>query len=38
MRKTLLDGLGFAVAAKRERLQSEDIKFRTPPGKRKIGF
>ncbi len=38
MRKTLLDGLGFAVAAKREKLQSEDIKFRTTPGKRKIGF
>lgn len=38
MRKTLLDGLGFAVAAKRQRLQTEDIKFRTAPGKRKIGF
>lgn len=38
MRKTLLDGLGFAVAAKRQRLQSEDIKFRAAPGKRRIGF
>ncbi|MDQ9170550.1 AAA family ATPase [Oxalobacteraceae bacterium R-40] len=38
MRKTLLDGLGFAVAAKRDRLQSEDIKFRGGAGKRKIGF
>lgn len=38
MRKTLLDALGFAVAAKRDRIQPEDIKFRSSPGKRKIGF
>ncbi|MGV3742836.1 MAG: AAA family ATPase [Burkholderiaceae bacterium] len=38
MRKIILDGLGFAVAAKRDSLQADDIKFRQGPGKRKIGF
>lgn len=38
MRKTLLDGLGYAVAAKRERLKPEDVNQRSFPGKRKIGF
>ena len=38
MRKTLLDGLGFAVAARRTRMQTEDINFRSSFAKRKIGF
>jgi ATP-dependent Lon protease len=38
MRKTLLDGLGFAVAGGRAALTPEDIRFRSDPCKRKIGF
>jgi len=38
MRKTLLDGLGFAVQAKRTRVLAEDINIRTQGSKRKIGF
>jgi ATP-dependent Lon protease len=38
MRKTLLDGLGFAVAARREKVLAEDINIRPANGKRKIGF
>lgn len=38
MRKTLLDGLGFAVAARRKKVLPEDINIRQTAGKRKIGF
>jgi ATP-dependent Lon protease len=38
MRKTLLDGLGFAVAAGREKVIADDIKLRPTTGKRKVGF
>lgn len=38
MRKALLDGLGFAVAAKRTALMPEDVRLKTDAGKRKIGF
>jgi ATP-dependent Lon protease len=38
MRKTLLDGLGFAVAAGRSALMPEDIRVKPDPCKRKIGF
>lgn len=37
MRKTLLDGLGFAVQAKRTQVLAEDINVRSS-GKRKMGF
>jgi ATP-dependent Lon protease len=38
MRKALLDGLGFAVAAGRSSLQADDVRFKQEQGKRKIGF
>jgi ATP-dependent Lon protease len=38
MRKTLLDGLGFAVAAHRSALIPEDVRIKPDPCKRKIGF
>lgn len=38
MRKALLDGLGFAVAAGRDALVPEDIRLKTDPGKKRIGF
>ncbi len=38
MRKALLDGLGFAVAAGRRSLVPEDVRLKADPGKRKIGF
>lgn len=38
MRKTLLDGLGFAVAAGRTALVPEDMRVKSEAGKRKIGF
>lgn len=38
MRKALLDGLGFAVAAGRSALLPEDVRVKADPCKRKIGF
>jgi ATP-dependent Lon protease len=38
MRKTLLDGLGYAVAAQRDYISVEDIRPRPMPGKGRIGF
>jgi ATP-dependent Lon protease len=38
MRKTLLDGLGFAVASGRAALKLEDIRLRPDPCRRKMGF
>jgi len=38
MRKALLDGLGFAVAAGRTALVAEDLRVKADGGKRKIGF
>ncbi|RJF98496.1 AAA family ATPase [Noviherbaspirillum saxi] len=38
MRKALLDGLGYAVAAGRTALIPEDVHVKTDMGKRKIGF
>ncbi|HEX2531537.1 MAG TPA: AAA family ATPase [Burkholderiaceae bacterium] len=38
MRKALLDGLGFAVAAGRTALLPEDLRIRVEMGKRRIGF
>lgn len=38
MRKALLDGLGFAVAAGRASLVPEDVRVKADPAKRKIGF
>ncbi|SNS63594.1 ATP-dependent Lon protease [Noviherbaspirillum humi] len=38
MRKTLLDALGFAVAAGRSALVPEDIRLKSEPAKRRIGF
>lgn len=38
MRKALLDGLGFAVAAGRAELLPEDVRVRNDAGKRRIGF
>ncbi len=38
MRKALLDGLGFAVAAGRTELLPEDVRVRNDAGKRRIGF
>lgn len=38
MRKTLLDALGFAVAAGRTALCDEDIRVKQEAGRRKIGF
>jgi ATP-dependent Lon protease len=38
LRRTLLDGLGYAVAAGREELGAEDIRVRSGHGKARIGF
>lgn len=38
MRKALLDGLGFAVAAGRTSLAPEDVRFKADSCKRRIGF
>lgn len=38
MRKALLDGLGFAVAAGRSSLVPDDLRFKSESGKRRIGF
>jgi ATP-dependent Lon protease len=38
MRKALLDGLGFAVAAGRSSLVPEDLRLKSDGGKRRIGF
>lgn len=38
MRKALLDGLGFAVAAGRKTLTSADVRLKVDTNKRKIGF
>jgi ATP-dependent Lon protease len=38
LRKTLLDGLGYAVAAGREHVLAEDIRLKVTPGKSRIGF
>jgi ATP-dependent Lon protease len=38
MRKTLLDTLGYAVAAGRDQVKPEDIRLKPTPGKSRIGF
>jgi ATP-dependent Lon protease len=38
MRKTLLDSLGYAVAAQRDHVMVDDIRSRPMPGKGRIGF
>jgi ATP-dependent Lon protease len=38
LRKTLLDSLGYAVAAGRERVVAEDVRLKPTPGKGRIGF
>ncbi|MDB5950371.1 MAG: hypothetical protein JWR65_2226, partial [Massilia sp.] len=38
MRKSLLDGLGYAVAAGRDEIKVEDIRLKSGPGKPRIGF
>ena len=38
LRKTLLDGLGYAVADGRGHVTAADIRLRTMPGKSRIGF
>jgi ATP-dependent Lon protease len=38
MRKSLLDGLGYAVAAGRDEVSVEDIRLKPGPGKGRIGF
>jgi ATP-dependent Lon protease len=38
MRKTLLDSLGYAVAAGRQEVLAEDIRLKPAPGKSRIGF
>jgi ATP-dependent Lon protease len=38
MRKALLDGLGFAVAAQRSALTADDVRRKPESAKRKIGF
>jgi ATP-dependent Lon protease len=38
MRKTLLDALGYAVAAERQEVMAEDVRVRPAPGKSRIGF
>jgi ATP-dependent Lon protease len=38
MRKALLDGLGYAVAAGRTSLVPEDLRIKADPARRKIGF
>jgi len=38
LRKTLLDSLGYAVAAKRRHVSTGDVHLRPMPGKNRIGF
>jgi ATP-dependent Lon protease len=38
MRKTLLDSLGYAVAAGRDQVKAEDIRIKPGAGKARIGF
>jgi ATP-dependent Lon protease len=38
LRKTLLDSLGYAVAAGREHVVAEDVRLKPTPGKGRIGF
>jgi ATP-dependent Lon protease len=38
MRKTLLDSLGYAVAAGRDAISADDIRLKPAPGKARIGF
>jgi ATP-dependent Lon protease len=38
LRKTLLDSLGYAVAAGREHVIGEDVRLKPTPGKGRIGF
>jgi ATP-dependent Lon protease len=38
LRKTLLDSLGYAVAANREHVNVEDVRLKPTPGKGRIGF
>ena len=38
LRKTLLDALGYAVAAGRGQVTTGDVRFRTLPGKSRMGF
>lgn len=38
MRKTLLDALGYAVAAGRQDVMAEDVRLKPGPGKSRIGF
>lgn len=38
MRKTLLDTLGYAVAAGRDQVKPEDVRLKPAPGKSRIGF
>lgn len=38
MRKTLLDTLGYAVAAGRDQVKPEDVRLKPLPGKSRIGF
>jgi ATP-dependent Lon protease len=38
LRKTLLDSFGYAVAAGREQVTSEDVRLKPTPGKGRIGF
>jgi ATP-dependent Lon protease len=38
LRKTLLDGLGYAVADGRAHVRTEDIRLKLTPGKGRIGF
>jgi ATP-dependent Lon protease len=38
MRKTLLDALGYAVAAGRDEMSADDIRPKPSPGKARIGF
>jgi ATP-dependent Lon protease len=38
LRKTLLDALGYAVAAGREHVVAADVRIKAPPGKGRIGF
>jgi ATP-dependent Lon protease len=38
LRKTLLDSLGYAVAAQRDHVITDDIRLKATPGKGRIGF
>jgi ATP-dependent Lon protease len=38
LRKTLLDGLGYAVAAGRDHVAAGDVRLKATPGKGRIGF